>query len=166
MGWLWRFACNQQNVAEMVLMTSEARSREVLQFLRWPLEHPLSEHSLSGYSLLGSSCYAVTSPQHVEAPRTDTLVSSLAELPANSQHELPPQEGSPWTSFLPSYAFRALWRQMTAHCCWMKTPEGNCPDESLGNFGPKKLKRGKSGCVTVLNSGVVHHPATDKRILP
>ena len=69
----------------------------------------LSGHSLSGYSFLESSCYAVTSPQHIEIPLTDTLVNSSAELSAHSRHELPPREESPWISFLIIQSLSHVW---------------------------------------------------------
>ena len=97
----------------MGLMTSEARSREVSRILPWPPEQSVSGHSLSGYSFLESSCYAVTSPQHVEIPLTDTLVNSSAELSTHSQHELPPQEESPWTSFLTVQSLSPVWLSVT-----------------------------------------------------
>ena len=97
----------------MVLITSEARSRKVSQILPWPPEQSLSGHSLSGYSFLESSCYAVTSPQHVQIPLTDTVVNSLAELSAHSQHKLPPREESPWTSFLIVQSVSHVWLFVT-----------------------------------------------------
>ena len=127
----------------MVLMTSGARSREALQFLPWPLEHSLSGHSLTGYSLSESSCYAVTSPQHIEAPHTDTLVNSLAELPANSQHELPPQEGSPWTSFpvMPLERCSSRWQLIAAE--W-RPQKGTAQTSLLGLLDRKNYKEEKA----------------------